>query len=67
MLHELEEKLKGFTSQLLVKTEKMDDDYKRNERLSCENSALKKEKETISSLNIKMESNLEINVLLGKQ
>ena len=64
-VYKLEEKLKGFTSQLLVKKEKMDDDYKRNERLLCENSSLTKEKETISSLNVKMEST--IASLFGKE
>ena len=61
----LEENLKGFNSQLIVKKEKMEYSQKRNERLSCENSALTKEKETISSLNVKMKST--IDSLFGKE
>ena len=64
-VYKLEEKLKGFTSQLVVKKEKMEHFQKRNERLSCENSALTKEKETISSLNVKMKST--IDSLFGKE
>ena len=64
-VYKLEEKLKGFTSQLVVKKEKMEHFQKRNERLSCENSTLTKEKETISSLNVKMKST--IDSLFGKE
>ena len=52
----LEEKLEGFNLQLIVKKEKMEYSQMRNERLSCENSVLTQKKETIPSLNVKLES-----------